>query len=85
MPADALSPHDVTMNATPTKTNLLGLTRTELEAFVAGMGEKPFRARQLMKWLYKRHVGDFDQMTDLAKSFASGSRRSPKFARRRSR
>ncbi|HEY4366743.1 MAG TPA: 23S rRNA (adenine(2503)-C(2))-methyltransferase RlmN [Steroidobacteraceae bacterium] len=51
------------------KTNLLGLTRTELDAFIAGMGEKPFRARQLMKWLYKRAVSDFDQMTDLAKSF----------------
>ncbi|HET9394666.1 MAG TPA: hypothetical protein VFO36_01315, partial [Nitrospiraceae bacterium] len=57
------------MNATTAKTNLLGLTRTELEAFVANMGEKPFRARQLMKWLYKRHVADFDQMTDLAMSF----------------
>jgi 23S rRNA (adenine2503-C2)-methyltransferase len=55
---------------TPTpKTNLLGLTRAELDAFVAGMGEKPFRARQLVKWIYKRWVGDFDQMTDLAKSF----------------
>ena len=50
-------------------TNLLGLTRSELEAFVAGMDEKPFRARQLMKWLYKRGVSDFSQMTDLAKSF----------------
>src|SRR5262245_818835 len=54
--------------ATP-KTNLLGLTRAELDAFVAAMGEKPFRARQLVKWIYKRWVGDFDQMTDLAKSF----------------
>src|SRR6187397_2355538 len=51
------------------KTNLLGLTRAELDTFVVGMGEKPFRARQLMKWLYKRAVSDFDQMTDLAKSF----------------
>lgn len=57
------------MNATTNKTNLLGLTRAELEAFVANMGEKPFRARQLMKWLYKRHVADFEQMTDLAKTF----------------
>jgi 23S rRNA (adenine2503-C2)-methyltransferase len=55
--------------ASEAKTNLLGLTRAELEAFVAGMGEKPFRARQLLKWLYKRCVADFDQMTDLAKSF----------------
>ena len=57
------------MTETTAKTNLLGLTRAELEAFVANMGEKPFRARQLMKWLYKRHVADFEQMTDLAKSF----------------
>jgi 23S rRNA (adenine2503-C2)-methyltransferase len=57
------------MNATPSKANLLGLTRAELEAFVAGMGEKPFRARQLMKWLYKRNVNRFDEMTDLAKRF----------------
>jgi 23S rRNA (adenine2503-C2)-methyltransferase len=57
------------MNASAPKTNLLGLTRSELDAFVSGLGEKPFRARQLMKWLYKRHVSDFDQMTDLAKSF----------------
>src|SRR5262245_31437766 len=57
------------MSSAANKTNLLGLTRAELESFVAGMGEKPFRARQLMKWLYKRCVGDFDQMTDLAKTF----------------
>jgi 23S rRNA (adenine2503-C2)-methyltransferase len=57
------------MSETTAKTNLLGLTRAGLEAFVADMGEKPFRARQLMKWLYKRHVADFEQMTDLAKSF----------------
>src|SRR5512138_1807724 len=57
------------MLAAQPKTNLLGLTRAELEAFVEGMGEKPFRARQLLKWLYKRNVSDFDEMTDLAKTF----------------
>jgi 23S rRNA (adenine2503-C2)-methyltransferase len=54
--------------ATP-KTNLLGLTRSGLEAFVVGMGEKPFRARQLMKWMYRRAVGDIEAMTDLGKDF----------------
>jgi len=52
-----------------TKTNLLGLTRAGLEAFVVGMGEKPFRARQLMKWMYRRAVGDIEAMTDLGKDF----------------
>jgi len=51
------------------RTNLLGLTRTGLEEFVATLGAKPFRARQLMKWIYRRGVGDFAQMTDLARDF----------------
>jgi len=36
------------------KVNLLGLTAAGIEEFVLGMGEKPFRARQLMKWIYRR-------------------------------
>ncbi|MCC7256798.1 MAG: 23S rRNA (adenine(2503)-C(2))-methyltransferase RlmN [Gammaproteobacteria bacterium] len=45
--------------------NLLGLPRRELEAFFVGVGEKPYRARQLMKWLYGRGVLDPARMTDL--------------------
>jgi 23S rRNA (adenine2503-C2)-methyltransferase len=52
------------------KTNLLGLPRQELERFVADrLGAKPFRARQLMQWIYKRGVSDFAGMTDLARQF----------------
>ncbi|MBT8141897.1 MAG: 23S rRNA (adenine(2503)-C(2))-methyltransferase RlmN [Gammaproteobacteria bacterium] len=47
--------------------NLLGMTRTGLEKFFAGLGEKPFRARQIMKWIYKKGAADFSQMTDLSK------------------
>jgi 23S rRNA (adenine2503-C2)-methyltransferase len=61
--------HSIDNGAQVERVNLLGLTRSELETFVTDMGEKPFRARQLMKWLYKRAVGNFDEMTDLAKSF----------------
>ncbi len=49
--------------------NLLGMTRTELEGFVAGFGAKPFRARQLLKWIYRRGEADFSRMTDLARDF----------------
>ena len=55
--------------ATEPKTNLLGLDRTGLTDFIVGLGEKPFRARQLLTWLYKRRVADFTAMTDLAKGF----------------
>jgi 23S rRNA (adenine2503-C2)-methyltransferase len=53
----------------PTLENLLGLTRPALESFVGGLGSKPFRARQLMNWIYKRGEGSFEGMTDLAKDF----------------
>jgi 23S rRNA (adenine2503-C2)-methyltransferase len=49
------------------RVNLLGLPRPELETFVASLGSKPFRARQLMNWIYKRGVGGFADMSDLAK------------------
>ena len=52
-----------------TATNLLGLPRPALEAFVAELGSKPFRARQLMNWVYKRGESSFESMTDLAKDF----------------
>ena len=58
-----------TVMETSAPTNLLGLPRPELEAFVAELGSKPFRARQLMQWVYKRGEGSFDNMTDLAKDF----------------
>jgi 23S rRNA (adenine2503-C2)-methyltransferase len=52
------------------RTNLLGLARAELEAFVAErLGAKPFRARQLMKWIYRRGAADFSVMSDLAQDF----------------
>jgi len=54
------------------RVNLLGLPRAELEAFVATrLGAKPFRARQLMKWIYRRGAADFAAMTDLAQDFRS--------------
>jgi len=52
-----------------TKVNLLGLARPALEAFVASLGARPFRARQLMKWMYRRGESDFDRMTDLSRQF----------------
>ncbi len=49
--------------------NLLGLTRPALEAYVSELGSKPFRARQLAHWIYKRGEGRIERMTDLAKDF----------------
>jgi len=51
----------------PKKINLLDLTRDGLRAFFNEMGEKPFRAEQVMKWIYQQGVADFEQMTNLNK------------------
>lgn len=48
--------------------NLLGMTRAQLEAHFFAMGEKPFRATQVLKWVHARGVTDIDQMTDLSKA-----------------
>jgi 23S rRNA (adenine2503-C2)-methyltransferase len=48
-------------------TNLFGLDRPGLEAFFVAHGEKAFRARQVMKWVYHAGVIDFECMTDLSK------------------
>jgi 23S rRNA (adenine2503-C2)-methyltransferase len=50
------------------KTNLLDLDRDGLRAFFADLGEKPYRADQVMKWMYHRLENDFSAMTDLGKS-----------------
>ena len=50
------------------KTNLLNYDLAGLTAHFAQMGEKPFRARQVMRWMHQGAAGDFDAMTDLAKS-----------------
>lgn len=48
-------------------TNLLGLGRQQMEAFLLELGEKPFRAIQLLKWIHQVGVTDFDAMTNISK------------------
>jgi 23S rRNA (adenine2503-C2)-methyltransferase len=49
--------------------NLLNFSRNELIDLMKSMGEPAFRADQLMQWIHQRGVVDFDQMTNLSKSF----------------
>ena len=48
------------------KQNLLGMTRLELEQFFEAMGEKKFRAGQVMKWIHQFGVTDFEQMSNIS-------------------
>ena len=52
---------------TQKKTNLLDLNHRKMRAFFVEMGEKPFRADQVMKWIYHYGCDDFEQMTNVNK------------------
>ena len=47
--------------------DLVGLTREELVAELAGIGEKPFRAKQLWHWIYHQGATDFSKMSSIAR------------------
>lgn len=55
------------MSSTPALVNLLDLTRAQMQAFFVTLGEKPFRADQVMKWIYHYCVDDFDKMSNINK------------------
>ena len=60
------SPSAPTQQNTVTKVNLLGMSRPQLEKFFEDIGEKKFRAGQVMKWIHQFFVTDFAEMTNIS-------------------
>lgn len=56
------------MTAECAKTNLLGLTQSKLEEFFIAIGEKKFRAKQVMKWIHHFGVNNIDEMSNVSKT-----------------
>ena len=54
-------------SAVQVKTNLLGLSREKMAEFFVGLGHKPFRAQQMLKWIHHSGVDDFDLMSNMSK------------------
>jgi 23S rRNA (adenine2503-C2)-methyltransferase len=52
---------------TTPRTNLLGLPLEKMQAFFLELGEKPFRAQQVLKWIHHAGVDRFEDMTNLSK------------------
>jgi len=50
------------------RTNLLDVDRAAMRAWFDELGERPFRADQVLKWIYHHGVTDFESMTNIAKS-----------------
>ncbi len=53
------------------RVNLLGMTRSKMEAWLVSIGEKPFRAQQILKWIHHSGVDDFEQMSNLGKALSA--------------
>ncbi len=53
------------------KVDVLSLNLKELQDFVIDLGEKPFRARQIFKWLHQKGISSFNELTDISKNFRS--------------
>jgi 23S rRNA (adenine2503-C2)-methyltransferase len=51
----------------PAKINLLGLDKKAMQEFFVGIGEKPYRADQILKWIHFHGVQDFQAMTNMSK------------------
>jgi len=49
------------------KTNLLSLDRLAMQEYFVALGEKSFRATQVIQWIHQYGVDDFDAMTNLSK------------------
>ncbi|HEY7772157.1 MAG TPA: 23S rRNA (adenine(2503)-C(2))-methyltransferase RlmN [Marinagarivorans sp.] len=56
------------VESTSESVNLLGLSEAKLVAFFEGLGEKKFRATQVMKWIHQYGVTDFDEMSNISKA-----------------
>ena len=65
-----MSSAPVTVNS-GNKVNLLAFNRKAMEDYFREIGEKPFRAAQLLQWIHQRGVEDFSQMTNLSKALRS--------------
>lgn len=54
------------------KKALLGMTLDELRSVAAEMGMPAFTAGQMARWIYKSHVADISEMTNIAYAYALG-------------
>jgi 23S rRNA (adenine2503-C2)-methyltransferase len=66
-PTPALSTPAAAKPLADGRRNLFGMDRVQLRDAFEAMGEKPFRADQVMQWIYRRGIGDFEAMSNLSK------------------
>ena len=68
-----MNPSVTTPESSPVlpKVNLLGMTRAQLEEFFVSIGEKKFRATQIIKWIHQLGVDNFEEMSNVSKALCA--------------
>lgn len=64
--SDASTPETAPQEMQP-KVNLMGMSAAKLKDWFISIGEKPFRATQVLKWIHQRGVTDFTEMSNISK------------------
>ncbi len=54
-----------------TRPNIRQVEVADIERFISKIGEKPFRVKQIVEWLWQKHAHSFDEMTNLSKDLRS--------------
>lgn len=70
-PAAVAGPAPAASRSADRCTNLFGLDREQLRARFSEMGEAPYRAHQVMQWIYRRGKASFDEMSNLSRTLRS--------------
>jgi len=68
MTTDVLNNIQINNSSSEQKVNLMGFDRAAMEAYFLSIGEKTFRASQVMKWIHQVGASDFSEMTNLSKT-----------------
>jgi len=68
MNTEVRSPSTLSPSSAIQRVNLLGMTREQMEDYFVSIGEKKFRAQQVIKWIHQLGVDDFEQMTNVSKA-----------------
>lgn len=66
--SSSLSDHSSQSSSLSSKVNLLGLSPSKMIDFFVTLGEKPFRARQVLQWIHQHGVNNIDAMTTISKA-----------------
>ncbi len=63
---------DVIWSVPPAKPSIHSLLLDEIEGYLGALNQRPYRAKQIVDWIYEKRVNSFEEMSDLPKALRDG-------------